>query len=386
MAETKKILLVHPFAQDISGPDRSILAVIKNLQGSNFHFDVVLPAYSPFTPQYEELGCRIFYYPMSIIKRNLNPLYLAGFACRFIPTIMFLKKVIKEINADLVHTNGAVIPGGGLAARWSGVKSIYHIRCTAIAHPAVVASPLCNLIGKTSDRVIAISSACAAPLVSRGYEDKVRVVFNGIELESFKNIADRDIWRSEFGIPQDSPIVGQVGRFGPDKGWLEFAKACRKIKDKLSNAHFISVGAPHRDSEKEYFNQVKEEVAKMGMADCFHFAGRRDNIAEVMAGFDVFVTQALEEGLGRVAIEAMAAGCPVVANNIHGLREVVIEGETGLLAGPNDPDETAEKVFLVLNDKNLSARFSENGKNRAFDQFSAEKCAENTAKVYQEII
>lgn len=380
-----KILLVHPFAQEISGPDRSIITVIKNLADKGVHYDVVLPAYSPFSEIYESLGCRLFYYPMSIIKRRLDFKYIADYSWRFIPTIMFLRKVIKEVKPDIVHTNGAVILGGGIAAKLCGIKSVCHIRCTAIAHPEIVADGVCHTIGKTSDRIIAISSACAAPFIRRGYEEKVRVVFNGIELDGFENIGGQDIWRKEFSIPQSSPIIGQVGRFGSDKGWMEFAVACRRIKEYIPEAHFISVGAPHRESEKEYFNHVKQKVKDFGLTECFHFAGQRDNIPEVMSGLDVFVTQALEEGLGRVAIEAMAAGTAVVANNIHGLREVVDDNETGLLAGPNKPEETAAKVVSLLRNPEILKKLSGAGKEKAFNIFSAETCAENTLNVYNEL-
>jgi len=73
----RRVLLVHPFAQPISGPDESILGVIAELAPRGWHYDVVLPGQSPFGPRYEALGCRVFVYPMSVIKRSLNPLFVA---------------------------------------------------------------------------------------------------------------------------------------------------------------------------------------------------------------------------------------------------------------------------------------------------------------------
>ncbi|MFW5857317.1 MAG: glycosyltransferase, partial [Planctomycetota bacterium] len=314
-----RILLVHPFAQAISGPDRSILAVIRELGPQGYAYDVVLPGESPFAPDYRALGCRVFTYPMSILKRRLDPAYLLGYALRFVPTILYLRRVIRQTLPDLVHVNGGVLLGAGPAAVLTGVPAVTHIRCTAIDRPAPVAWTIALVIAATSRRVIGISQACADIVGKRIRRAQTRVVFNGIDLAPFADAADRDVWRTELDLPAGTPILGQVGRIGPDKGWLDFVRVAARVRTAVPEAHFVCVGAPHQPSEHKYLEEVRAEGRRLGIEDAVHFVGQRDDIATVMGGFDVFVTMAHEEGLGRVAIEAMAAGVPVVANGVHGL-------------------------------------------------------------------
>jgi glycosyltransferase involved in cell wall biosynthesis len=386
MSQPRRVLLVHPFAQPISGPDRSILAVMERLVPQGWRYDVVLPGESPFAPAYEALGCRIFRYPMSIIKRRLDPRFLAGYAWRFAPTVAFLRRVIREVTPDLVHTNGAVLLGGGLAARLCGVPSVTHVRCTAIAHPRWVAAGIVRTIAATSRRVICISEACARPFRERGFDRLVRVIPNGIEIEPFRACTDDQYWRRELGLPPETPLVGQVGRLGPDKGWLEFVALCAGVHAAEPRAHFVAVGAPHTEREQAYAEAVRARVAAAGLEGCFHFAGQRDTMPAVMRGLDVVVSQAREEGLGRVAIEAMAAGRPVVAANVHGLREVVRHEETGLLVPPEDPAAGAAAVLGLLRDPPRRQRLGAAGADRAAARFTAAGCAEATAALYHDVL
>jgi len=383
----RRVLLVHPFAQPISGPDESILGVIAELAPRGWRYDAVLPGQSPFRPRYEALGCRVFEYPMSVIKRSLNPLFVARYAWRFWPTVRFLSRLIRDTGAHLVHTNGAVVLGGPLAARRMGRPSVVHVRCTAIARPAAVASGVVRMLGRTSARIVAISGACAQPFAGRGLGSRVTVIPNGVDLERFaRAAADRDLWRRAYGLAPGAPVVGQVCRIGADKGVREFVDLAAQVREAVPEAHFVVVGAPHLAREHAYLGEVQDRAARLGLGDRVHFAGRREDIPAVMAGLDVLVALSREEGLGRTAIEAMAAGRPVVANNVHGLREVVSHGETGFLAGPRDTRDAAGRVVALLKDAELRARLGRAGRARAEARFSAATCAQAVERVYEEVL
>ncbi|MHC4883786.1 MAG: glycosyltransferase family 4 protein [Planctomycetota bacterium] len=381
-----RILLVHPFAHDISGADESILAVMKHLVPQGWNYDVVLPGEGAYVPRYEALGCRVFTYPMSIIKRRLDIPYLLGFLLRFIPTILFLRKAIRETQPDLIHVNGAVIMGGGLAARLCGVPAVYHIRCSQIAHPRFVAAILARLMAWTAKKTIAISQACAAPMTERGFDDRTTIIHNGIDLSRFQQVVRSDLWRQACGWPEDALVIGQVGRIAPIKGWFEYLQVCTRIKAEVPNAHFVAVGSPFLDSEKVYEEELKQAVKKAGLSSAFHFAGRRTDIPEVMAGLDLFITMAKEEGFGRVAVECMASGTPILANRVDGLAEIVRDGETGYLVGPNNIEETVEKAITLLRDSQQRKAFGAAARRYALDAFRAEECATRTAQVYQEVL
>jgi glycosyltransferase involved in cell wall biosynthesis len=144
--------------------------------------------------------------------------------------------------------------------------------------------------------------------------------------------------------------------------------------------HWILVG------DGELRGELEAQARRLGLAPHVRFAGWRDNVAEVLALADVFVLPSESEGFGRVLVEAMAMGRPVVATNVGGIPDIVLDGETGLLVEPADPAALASAVGALLDEPARAARLGAAGRARAESTFSLGAHVDAVERVYDEII
>ena len=185
--------------------------------------------------------------------------------------------------------------------------------------------------------------------------------------------------RAEFGFSPSDIVAGYVGRLVPIKGCEYFLYALELTRRRRSEIKGIIVGdGPLREE--------LEELAKgLGLSESVVFAGVREDIPEIMHALDLFVLTSLNEGLGRVLLEAMACGVPVVASRVGGVAEIVLHRETGLLVPPKDPEEIAGAILEILNDGEKAELFSRKGRERA-RAFDVTRMLERTEEVYERLL
>ncbi len=136
------------------------------------------------------------------------------------------------------------------------------------------------------------------------------------------------------------------------------------VLEQCPNTSFVFAGRGQLEAE------LTEQVYRLGLEKRVHFIGLRQDIPRILAMLDVFVLPSLSEGLSMAILEAMVAGKPVVATQVGGNPELVVDGETGFLVPPRDSQALAESMVVLLTNKKLAAQLAENGKRRAEGQFS----------------
>ncbi len=210
--------------------------------------------------------------------------------------------------------------------------------------------------------------------------DKFVTVPCGIDLAKFSSPrrSPSEV-RAEFGFSPADAVVGWIGRLVPIKGCKYFLYALELARRRRSDLKGIIIGdGPLR-------KQLEELAKELGLSESLVFAGVRKDIAEIMHSLDLFVLTSLNEGLGRVLLEAMACGIPVVASRVGGVGEIVLHRETGLLVSPKDPEGIAAAILEILNNKKKAELFSRKGKEKA-RLFDVERMIEKTEEVYRELL
>jgi glycosyltransferase involved in cell wall biosynthesis len=186
------------------------------------------------------------------------------------------------------------------------------------------------------------------------------VVPLGIDLERFGS--------GKPALPNDGPLVGNVARLAPQKDHATLIEAARLVPE----ARFAIVG----DGE------LREELERQAQGSSVRFLGARDDVPDLLASFDVFAFPSLYEGLCVAVIEAQAAGVPVVATPVGGIRETVVDGETGLLVPPRDPPALAAAIRRLLDDRELARRLADEARRRVRERFSERRMVEETLRLY----
>jgi glycosyltransferase involved in cell wall biosynthesis len=206
------------------------------------------------------------------------------------------------------------------------------------------------------------------------------------DLEKFFHTpADRNRWtRGELGARDGRCLLGTVGEVVPRKGHRYLFGALPEIVRALPDARLMLLGRFHRDDREARWLrrfQLREKLFRR-----VHWLGRRDNVQDYMAAMDICVVPSVEEPLGLVAVEAQAAGVPVIATRVGGLPEIVADGETGLLVPPRDPAAIAHAVLRLRNDPELRSRLVAAGRESARAKFDPELLTEEVIRAYRELL
>jgi glycosyltransferase involved in cell wall biosynthesis len=226
------------------------------------------------------------------------------------------------------------------------------------------------LVAPTVNRFIAVSNAVASQLQANfGVPRwKLRVVHNGIPVTGFENVRPVRV--------AEPPVVLTIARLDAQKGLPVLLEAAAS----LPGVSFVVAGdGPEGPA-------LAQRAKELGVHERVRFLGYRRDIAELLAGCDVFALPSLNEGLPLAVLEAMASHRPVVASAIPGINEVVVEGQTGLLVAPGDSAALAEAIGSVLADPQLGQRLGAAGRLRVESTFSAEAMTRGVIAIYEELL
>ena len=230
------------------------------------------------------------------------------------------------------------------------------------------------LYNRRVDGVVAISKKIAELLVEGGVQrENIRVIHSGIDPAPFRN--GRGL-RSR-SVP---PVIGTVAVLEERKGhrFLLEAAALLRQRGRQLQVHFAGEG-----SRK---NELKALAVKLGLGNEVVFCGFTADIPSFLATIDVFVLPSLYEGLGVAAIEAMAAGKPVIATQVGGLPELVEDGVTGFLVPPGDPEALASSISRLLSREGLMEQIGRNAWERVQRHFTMEQMAKKNEDYYYELL
>jgi len=207
--------------------------------------------------------------------------------------------------------------------------------------------------------------------------EKIELVRSGLDLSVFSSANRRDELRSEFGVTADQHLIVYMGRLRTVKG-VEFGiRAFATALEQLPNIRMVLAG------EGDQRNFLGSLVSELGISEQVEFLGVRNDVPELLGAADSVLMPSLTEGFPRTAIEAMAAGKPVIATNVGGTPEAVIDGETGILVPARDSDALASAIVRLVGDSDLQARLGAAGRERAAQNYSVDKYVSRLDEMYR---
>jgi glycosyltransferase involved in cell wall biosynthesis len=232
------------------------------------------------------------------------------------------------------------------------------------------------------DRFVAISRAIRDQMARDGIPaDRIEVVWSGVDASRLDGPPRRDL-RASLGLAPGTPLVGMVAAFGWHKAQEVLVEATPLLLREVPDAHVALVG------EGECRPKVEAAARRLPQAAAarVHFTGFRDDVPEVLGSLDAFVMSSVMEGLCTSALDAQAAGVPVVASAVGGLVEAVADGETGILVPPRDPPALAAAVARLLRDRPLRDRMGAAGRARVRERFGVRAMVEGNRAVYGRLL
>jgi len=214
----------------------------------------------------------------------------------------------------------------------------------------------------------------------RYWEGKFRKIYNGVEPMTAWSSGEREAFRQREGIPADAFVAACVSNFYPYKGHAELVEAAARVLTAFPNVLFLLVG---RDSGT--LEATRTRVRERGIEGSVRFLGSRADVPNLLRASDLFVHPSREEGFSNAILEAMAAGLPVVACDVGGNPEAVVDGETGRLVPPRDPERFACGMVELIADESKRKIFGEAGQRRASERFSLDRMVGEMESLYESL-
>jgi glycosyltransferase involved in cell wall biosynthesis len=291
--------------------------------------------------------------------------------------VLRLYRFIRARKFDIVHVHTPVASlVGRIAARLAGVPLVLYTAHGFYFHehmdPRVRSFHirLERLFGRFTDFLFTQSAEDAATAIKERIMPaaKVEAIGNGVVISDFATVSRAVVedWRKRLELPDDSVVVGTVGRLVEEKGYREFFQAAGQVAASQPSARFLIVGGAVSGDRDPFSAQIAEIIASdSSLEGRVRFAGFTDEIAPLMQLIDVFVLASYREGMPRSIIEAMASGKPVVASNIRGCREEVVDGMTGYLVPVRDAPALANRIEALVKNADLRRQQGLAGRDRA---------------------
>jgi len=310
----------------------------------------------------------------------LTSFYNLNFARQLRRLVAYLKeKQIDVVHAHCFYTNIFGMTAGFLA----GVPA----RITSKGETGL-RTPMQKLAERMSfrmaHRVIANCLVVQNQLIREGVNPK-RIIqhYNGLDLERLKVDVGltQSAARAMFGLPHNRRLVTIVANLrNPVKDHPMFLRAAARVRATVPDAAFVIAG------EGELMPGLKQLASELGIAEDVHFVGRCDDVASLLFASNIGALSSTSEGFANAILECMASGLPVVATDVGGVREAIVEGETGYIVPSGDDRMMAERIVQVLANDETARMMGNRGKSLVAEKFSKDKHLQNTLELYAELL
>lgn len=237
-------------------------------------------------------------------------------------------------------------------------------------------------------RVIAVSQAVASQLQADNLvsAENISVVLNGIDTAKFARARaefNRRQFLDDWKLPEGCRLVGTVGELSPLKGQEEFVRVAAQVLQHFPKTYFIIAGIDHSKGNQNQ-RQLQRLIEDLDLTDHVKLVGWLEDLPQLYAALDVFVSASHTESFGLAITEAMASSAAVVATETEGARELITEGETGLLVRIGDREALASSILRLLTHADQRIRLGRTAQKTAVANFSLERMIAETEKIYEE--
>ena len=329
----------------------------------------------------EKRGIRVFSIPSLLRRLSLKNDLLAFFS---------IYRLIKRIKPHIVHTHtskAGVL--GRLAACLARVPIIIHTPHGHVFHSyyGYIMTKIIVLVERIlslmTDKITALTDRERDEHLEQGVAsiEKYVIIHSGVMLQQIMNTnIDVETGKKEFDIPQNSNVIGVVGRMVPIKGHKYLVSAAKRIIKEFGNTVFVFVGDGYLEA------RLQRQAESLGVRKNIIFAGWRNDVIKILGLFDVLVLPSLNEGMGKVLIEGMALGKPIVASSVGGIIDLVKNGDNGILVPPRDSDALAEAILKLIRNKNLTQELGKNGKSKVYPEYDTFVMIRQIEDLYERLL
>ena len=380
----KKITLLYFIPSfGTGGTERLIADLVTRLDPDRFRVSVCVQHRGAMGDTLTDRGYTVHVLTELRPRRSATPL---GKLRSLTDRVASLRNLVEREHIDILHTHhlGPLLHAYLAGFRFRDWKWVHteHIRPDVDTGYPRWLERAARLMFSAPDAVTGVSDAVGDYLRDRRRvtRERVKVIYNGVDVDRFAGPYDGSAKRQELGIPSKAWIIGLVASLRPQKNHALLLRAFAHLLPEVPEARLVLAGDGDSRSALETL------ADNLGVRDRIHFLGSRLDAPELFAMFDVYCLPSHYEGMPLTVFEAMAAGKPVVATSVVGIREVVSHEETGLLVPPDDPHALARSLLCIRREPNLGSTLVEAGRRYANRHARLEDMVDRYAALYEQLV
>lgn len=371
-----RLLFVHP-SDELYGSDRVLLELVRRLDRRRFEPRVLLSTDVPYagrlTARLAADGVPVERIRIGVLRRRIlrSPASLGRYLLDVLVSTARIARLLSRERVDVVHANTVTVLPAAFAAVLTGRRLVWHLHEIVGERPGRAA--LLGLVRLLSDRLVVVSEAARQALGRAGRGESVAVVPNAVP--------DRGLLPG----PSDPPVVAYIGRLSDRKGPFLVLEAAARLAARHPGARWVFEGDEFGGGGDVLLRLVSR-ATELGIADRVEFRPFREDVTPLMGeALAVVSPSVLPESFGLVLLEAMTAGRAVVASDHGGPRELVVDGETGLLVPPGDAAALARALGTLLDDPGRAAAMGRAARERALARFPIERAVASFEAIYESV-
>ena len=391
--EPARVLFLNPGAE-IGGAERSLLELIRGLPRDRFLPYLLIPREGPLGERARTAGAvvEVNSWPRLLLRLGrertlMNRLLVPLAPFLLLPVLVRIVRFARRSRIDILHANGTKSHLSSVAGTLAGLPVVWHVR--DVIQPGPLRGMLRWLGRAAADRIVCNSRASAHSISPEGPGGKVQIVYNGLDPEEFFPQPVDTALRESLGLGAGAFVIGTVGALSPLKGHLFLIRALPGILEQAPEARLLIVGEEMYDTfgHEGYGRVLEQETKRLGVDGKVVFTGRREDVPALYGAMDVVVLASIRpESFGRVLVEAMASGRPVVSTDLGGPREIITSPGMGRLVPPGDSGALASAILDLWRDPDERSRMALAGRTRACEEFTLENHVAAICRVYDSLM
>lgn len=366
-----------------AGPHRRVLEVGRELLNRGIETVVMVPEGNGSAfGRLQEMGLPCRKVRIQRIPRPGDLLAVIRWLLALPRDVLTFRRAFLEERIDLVHVNSSFFIPPALAARSVQLPLLWHLNET------LVPPRIARILGFFVQRVSTVS-AVAANAVAAHYgleEGRFVTLYAPVDPTRFPSNAERV--ERELSERSGSFRIGLIANWNPLKGHIIFLRSLALLVRRGWDVRGVLLGAKF-SNHTSYTKQVEKAIEDLSLANRVDDLGFKEDIVPSLMDLDVLALASFSEACPIVVLEGMAAGVPVVATDVGGVRELLTPKPShpaGLVVQPNNPVDLAEGIESLLSDSRIRKTFGENGKDLVRDRFSLGKSTEGHRRAYEEAL
>ncbi|MCG8348313.1 MAG: glycosyltransferase family 4 protein [Chloroflexales bacterium] len=378
-----RAMFVHRWGAIMAGGELWLRELIIQLRQQNVAISVALSIDGPLYANLREMGVATHLTELEFLRATPRSALLKS-SVGLLHSALRLWGLIIATRTQIVHAFSAE------------AAEVAYLATRLARAPLTVTVHNCGpfprfdlMILRCCEQIIAISQAVATDLQMAGIPaQRITLIPSGVTFAS-RDSGTAGALRQELGLAPTARIIGLIATLESKKAQDVLIAAVPAILARFPDAHILLIGAAHASSPGapgRYEQQLRQLASDLRVAEHVHFLGYRPAAATFIHQFDVAVLCSRKEALGLAAIEALAAGAPLVATAVEGLKEVVADGNTGLLVPPDDPSALAAAIIRLLADRALGAQLAARGSQAVRERYDAARLAERHCRLYSDLL